>query len=569
MKEESLDFLSSEADFLAHLQSQLANLGPVDIGRRFARFSQYLFSYSDVGMDFKLPQLRQETHDGGVDMEAESKFGGTTAFIQSKYTIRGVDDLDQIFSKFQNFELISKKKKTQPGLFDAEDTSSSATSRYIVVTSSKIDGLLTRYAATGRASVDFFDRLKKSDLVHFLDAGKLYSALVNAYKRSTYLPTNVRLQFDTPFLRDGEVLIGITSIARIRSLYHDFGDSLFLENIREWLGPHGAKQTQKNNRESPNQAIAKTLMDAPARFLARNNGLTFRAKKITRISDSEVTLDEASIVNGCQTTMSIVDVGDGVDAKVVVKVVETDDSWDIAQAANFQTNLDRMELELARDLRPQIIRAEAQKTGLKFSSESGHRTAFSVVEELYDETITYEEFRSLFVGLFSRNPSNSFQNNYSELRQDLLGALQEHSGRDAFYEKLFRIHIAAKTGAVNQFSAVDGTDIGDLFQRFWKEEKANYRSYIALLALTYLGGQKVTLPVGNFSDLVSFIDVVLHAIESDPSALQKAYSYAFKAIALLVLQKHQDKKEQLQAMFGEIQSAKFSNLLTQTRIIAT
>jgi hypothetical protein len=568
MKQESLEFLASEADFLAHLQAQLASLTPVEIGRRFARFAQYLFSYTDVGEDFKLPQQRQETHDGGVDMEAEAKNGSAVAFIQSKYTIRSVDDIDKIISKFQNFES-NKKKKSQRGLFDLEENGADELAQYIVITSSKIENLISRYAATGLASVSFYNILKSKNIISFLDCSKVYLALLSAYKRSTYLPTNVQLVFDTPFLRDGEVLIGITSVRRIRDLYHDFGDSLFLENIREWLGPHGGKQTSKNNRESPNQAITKTLLDAPARFLARNNGLTFRAKKITALSNQEVMLDEASIVNGCQTTMSIVDVGEGIDAKVVVKVVETDDSWDIAQAANFQTNLDRMELELARDLRPQIIRAEAQKTGLKFVSESGHRTAFSVVEELYDETITYEEFRSLFVGLFSRNPSNSFQNNYSELRQELLVALQEYKGRDLFYEKLFRIHIAAKSGAASQYNSVDGTDVGDLFQRFWKEEKANYRSYIALLALTYLGGQKITLPVANFQDLVLFIDIVLNEIQKEPLALQKAYSYAFKAIALLVLQKHQDKKEQLQAMFGEIQNAKFSNLLTQTRVIAS
>jgi hypothetical protein len=569
MKQESLEFLKSEVDFLAHLQAQLANLSPVDIGRRFARFSQYLFAYTEIGENYKLPQQRQETHDGGVDMEAEAKIGSGVAFIQSKYTIRSVDDVDQIISKFQSFESKKQKKRSQRGLFDSEESSEDDFPQYVVITSSKVDGLLTRYLSSGRASVPFYQDLKQKNLIHFLDCVKVYAALLNAYKRSTYLPTNVQLIFDTPFLRDGEVLIGITSVGRIRALYHDFGDSLFLENIREWLGPHGGKQTSKNNRESPNQAIARTLLDAPARFLARNNGLTFRAKKIKPLSDREVMLDEASIVNGCQTTMSIVDVGEGIEAKVVVKIVETDDSWDIAQAANFQTNLDRMELELARDLRPQIIRAEAQKTGLKFASESGHRTAFSVVEELYDETITYEEFRSLFVGLFSRNPSNSFQNNYSELRQELLASLQEYSDRDAFYEKLFKIHISAKSGAANQYSSVDGTDIGDLFQRFWKEEKANYRSYIALLALTYLGGQKVALPVANFSDLVLFIDIVLSEIEKDATALQKAYSYAFKAIALLVLQKHQDKKEQLQAMFGEIQNAKFSNLLTQTRVIAS
>jgi hypothetical protein len=566
MDNETLDFLASEANLLSHLQAQLTGLSPYQIGHRFARFVQYLYPYTEVGASFKLPQLRQESHDGGVDMEAEPKSGAKSAYIQSKYSIRSVDEVDQIFSKFQSFEA-KNKNVPQASLFE-DVNAPNELPIYVIFTASKIGSLVDRYKVSGRPSVNFFQKLVENEQIFLIDSGRLYAALLSAYKRSTQLPESVDLTFDTPYLRDGEVLIGITSVARIRELYEEFGDALFLENIREWLGPHGGKQV-KGTRESPNQAISKTLHEAPQRFLARNNGLTFRAKKITVLANDRVILSEASIVNGCQTTMSIVDAGGGVAAKVVVKVVETDDSWDIAQAANFQTTLDRMELELARDLRPQIIRAQAQKTGMKFVSASGHRTAFSVVEELYDEAIVYEEFRSLFVGLFSRNPSNSFLNNYSELRQDLLASLQIFEEKDAFYEKLFRIQLETRKGAAKQFEAIDGTNIGELFQRFWKEEKANYRSYISLLALAYIAGDDVGLPISNFKEMTIFIDSVLRRIDTNSDALQNAYSYAFKAIALLVLHKHQDKQEQLQAMFREIQNAKFENLLNQVKLIAT
>lgn len=567
MNRELLEFLRSEADFLSHLQAQFASMNSVEIGRRFARFVQYLFSYTEIGVDFKVPQLRQETHDNGVDMTCESKFDDRIAYIQSKYTIKSVDEIDQIVSKFHNFYVDENPSPMQSSLFE-ETGNYKNNSLFVVVTSSKIDGLLKKYSVAARPSLQFYKKLKEKNAIFFLDSANIYAALLSAYKRSTHLPTNVRLDFDTPFLRDGEVLIGITSIARIRSLYNEFGDSLFLENIREWLGPHGGKKYSKGTRDSPNQAITLTLSESPTRFLARNNGLTFRAKRITKCSESAVILDEASIVNGCQTTMSIVEAGEGVDAKVVVKIVETDDSWDIAQAANFQTNLERMELELARDLRPQMIRTEAQKAEYKFSGKQGHKTAFSVVEELYNETVTYDEFRSLFVGLFSRKPSNCFQNNYSELKSELLRSLQEYDNKDSFYEKLFRIHIAVKKGAANQDDLIRNSDVGELFQRFWKEDKSDYRSYISLVALAYLAGDDKYFPANKFSDLVNFIDVVLNKIDQDKVAIQKAFSYAFKAIAFQVVQKHQSKNEQQQAMFSEIKNSSFSNLLTRARLIA-
>jgi len=566
MDQNSLQFLQSESDFLAHLQAQLMGLAPGEIGRRFARFSQYLFCYTEPGRQFKLPQCRKETHDGGVDLEAESHEGERRAYIQVKYTIRSVDDIDQIISKLHNFDEMAKRKPKQISLFDVGDCRSSA--EFVIITSSKVDNLLSRYIDSERPSLKAYFELRDSGSLHIIDCAAMYEALRNTYKRSTSMPTDVMISFQTPLIRCGEVVLGIAPTAQIQALYNDFGDALFLENIREWLGPHGGKQTSKNNRESPNDAIVKTLNDAPARFLARNNGITIRAKRITLINDKTVLLDEASIVNGCQTTMSIVHFGEEVVANVVVKIVETDDSWDIAQAANFQTNLERMALELARDLRPQLVRAQAQRAGHRFSSESSHRTAFSVIEELYEETVSYEEFRSLFIGLFSRNPSNSFIGNYSELRQDLLAELQKFDSRDSFYEKLFTIHIAIKIAARKQYEKLAGKEAGELFQRFWKDD-AIYRSYIALVALAYVAGPEIELPAANFDGIISFIRKVIAEIEKDESALQGAYECAFKAAAIQVLSKHQDKNEQLQAMFSEIRNAKFGNLLSRARLIAS
>jgi hypothetical protein len=558
------DFLETQADFLSHLQAQLADKTPQEIGRRFAKFAQYIFLHTEIGQDFKLPEQRQETHDGGVDMRSESKKTSQLAYLQSKYTIKSVDEVDQIISKFRAFET-SEKKNRQPQLFD-DGQENEAKPIFVVITSSKVAGLVTKYRGCARPSVDYFQELEKTERLHFLDCEQVYQALLQAFKRSAEPPSSVELTFDTAFIRCDNVIVGILPVGQLRVMYQTFGDSLFLENIREWLGPHGGKQN-RGSRESPNQAITRTLHDAPSRFLARNNGLTIRTKSVERKSDRIVVLKEASIVNGCQTTMAIVDAGEGIDAKVIVKIVETEDSWDVAQAANFQTNLERMELELARDLRPQLVRAEAQKSGVRFSSESTHRTAFSVIEELYSETISYEEYKSLFVGLFSRNPTNSFHNIYSELRGELLAALQACQQKENFYEKLFRINIAARSAAKKQFEKIDKTPVGDLFQRFWKEDRATYRSYVTLLALAYLADGKAGLPVRDFSGLLEFVDLVTERISSEESAMDHAYKCAFKAIALHILHRHPDKQEQLQTMFREIQDSKFDNLLAQARLI--
>ena len=91
--------------------------------------------------------------------------------------------------------------------------------------------------------------------------------------------------------------------------------SLFFENIREFLGE---KEDRKG--EAVNKDIMRTLIDEPDRMLSRNNGITFKADKVKSNGESSLLLDGSSIVNGCQTTMCIVNAGEAArDAEIVVK----------------------------------------------------------------------------------------------------------------------------------------------------------------------------------------------------------------------------------------------------------
>ena len=58
----------------------------------------------DTFRGFETPRLRQRTHDKGVDLECESRDGREKLCIQSKYTIRTIDDLDGIVSKFKDYQ---------------------------------------------------------------------------------------------------------------------------------------------------------------------------------------------------------------------------------------------------------------------------------------------------------------------------------------------------------------------------------------------------------------------------------------------------------------------------------
>ena len=399
---------------------------------------------------------------------------------------------------------------------------------------------------------------------------RLYTALSKTYKRTHSLPEDVRIKFAQSFIKLDDVYIGIINAQELKNLYSNFGDALFLENIREWLGPASGRVQTDATRETPNQAITRTLTESPERFLARNNGITMRASKINPVNDQEVTLDQASIVNGCQTTMAIIKASSA-SANVLIKIVETNDSWDIAQAANFQNEIKRISLELARDLRPQLVRQEATKAGFKFDSDPDHKTAFSVMEELYEESVVYEEFNLLFIGLFSRSPNNVFDNNYTELRQDLLTSLHADPEKGDAYEDLFKIHfVARKSGAQSSQYLLKRNELAELFQRFWKDEKRTYRTYLTLLTIMRITKNfQFKQACEDYSKLRALIRKSRETVENKPDEFFAAYILAFKTVAVQVMQKHQDRKDQLQSMYTEISNSKFDNLLNQMDIIAS
>ena len=90
---------------------------------------------------------------------------------------------------------------------------------------------------------------------------------------------------------------------------------IFESNIRKHLGGKG----------SINKKISKTLEDVPHNFFEWNNGITITVDDVS-IKNNELFLKGAQIVNGAQTSKSILDKkkkANNVDAEVLVTVIKT------------------------------------------------------------------------------------------------------------------------------------------------------------------------------------------------------------------------------------------------------
>lgn len=109
----------------------------------------------------------------------------------------------------------------------------------------------------------------------------------------------------------GSAWVGSVSAAELRRLYQSHGDRLFARNIRLFLG---------KRKGGINEQIIETAKTSPGTFWALNNGITIVADTVKHDNNAAFQITQFSIVNGCQTTVSLAST-DTPGASVLTRIV--------------------------------------------------------------------------------------------------------------------------------------------------------------------------------------------------------------------------------------------------------
>lgn len=94
----------------------------------------------------------------------------------------------------------------------------------------------------------------------------------------------------------GNAIVGAVPASELARLHKTHGNQLFEGNVRLFMG---------ERKGGINEKIVETANLRPGEFWALNNGITIVAESFERISDEKYTIKGFSIVNGCQTTVSL------------------------------------------------------------------------------------------------------------------------------------------------------------------------------------------------------------------------------------------------------------------------
>jgi len=504
-------------------------------------------------------------------MFADRREGSGRLLIQSKLFLDRADDLDSVISKFAAFTAGLDSDPSGQGRLDYDHIPD----HFLTVTLSKMGGILKKYAGKHYSSKQSYNPWSEAKRFHIIDGIELLEVLRSAHQKLGGQSSDFTIAFDTPVVHSGNVYIGAVASSELRRLYDQLGDALFFENIRDFIGTDGEG---KKGRPTPNAEIIRTIVDAPDQMLARNNGIVLGAESVVRESDQVLLLKDGNLLNGCQTTMCLVQHSNG-DARVLVKVVETDKPWDIAKAANHQNYVADIDLDLAQHIRPQLARRAAAAFGITLTGKTV--SAFQVIDELYSRKVTYDETRLLFIGLFSRTPNNVYQSSYGDLLNDVIEALyREDTYGERVFDALFTLQSLGTEAAAEAEQRFTNEAYAPLFQRLYKAERPAYRVYVCILALCALLKIDITASASDNKKQKEkdeldirrqIIDQVRGIVHDERTRYLRYYRHALKSWMNLHLSAtvgSDSKDYTLQQMYERSRRASFSQLYRSTMLAA-
>lgn len=529
-------YLESQSSLIQFLESQFEGLSSHERGKRFARLVERLVPLGPFGSRFGPLTMRQHSHDDGVDLVSDTNEDDEKLCVQSKFKIGSKAEIDTIISHFQHFERLEGADSGVAEIPLWSDESPRFV--YAIATASPLEGPLRAYRNSSLASRSFFEQLEAEDRLIRIDGQDLLQQLRRHYQRTYSSPDQVRLRAIAGWMTDGNVHVGFLRGDDLAAMYHDYGDGIFFENVRDFLGlPSSGSEDTVNGR------IYETVVTAPERMVERNNGITIRGSNATRDDQDEnvLVIDGAGIVNGCQTTMCIVRGGDRAsEAHVLTKVVVSDDAWDVARAANHQNEVSLRDLELARFLRPQLLRKAAADVGV--SIDVAHATKdvnaddiAAFLDEVVAEHLNYEDVKYLFLGLFCRRPNQLFQDNYKRLRIEALDALLDLDGNET--ERLFEtLFLLSRYGRRSMEEA--GKTFTEASERLLARlhTRSKYLAYTTLLASAGCLDQSIGEPASDDpSHPVAFLKAIREVVDNDPVRFEESFLDAYETMADMAL----------------------------------
>ncbi len=161
-------------------------------------------------------------------------------------------------------------------------------------------------------------------------------------------------------------ILGILKLRELTEFISKNRDYVFESNIRQWM----------QFKTSVNKGIRETLENEPNKFFYYNNGITIVVSNFEEIGNNSILLHAPQIVNGAQTSNSILDRAKrthNLDGSITVTIIKADDEEDqnnITKYRNSQNSVRGKDLVSLMDFH-KSIKSQLQNRGYFYEIQAG------------------------------------------------------------------------------------------------------------------------------------------------------------------------------------------------------
>jgi hypothetical protein len=205
---------------------------------------------------------------------------------------------------------------------------------------------------------------KNDALVEIVDIDDIIHRLWGRIKKpAAGKKSNIRLE---KMLRDNNTILGIMKLRELSEFIQKNRDYVFESNIRQWM----------QFKTTVNKGIRETLQNNPDKFFYYNNGITIVVSDFKELENNLLMLDAPQIVNGAQTSNSILDRAKrthNLDGCITVTIIKADDEQDqnnITKYRNSQNSVRGKDLVSLMDFH-KSIKSQLQNLGYFYEIQAG------------------------------------------------------------------------------------------------------------------------------------------------------------------------------------------------------
>ncbi len=286
-------------------------------------------------------------NDLGIDAYLPVDFSDNTIrLFQSKY------------GTSHSLEAITKFKEDSKRLLE-KDITKMRPELAQLVTKIKEKKLKIKCCYVTDQKVDYDD-----EIVEILDIEKIIQSLWDRIKKpAAGKKSSIKLE---RMLRYDNTILGILKLRELTEFVSKNREYVFESNIRQWM----------QFKTSVNKGIRETLQNNPGKFFYYNNGITIVVSDFEELGDNIIKLYAPQIVNGAQTSNSILDHSKrtrNMNGSMTVTIIKADDEQEqnnITRYRNSQNSVRGKDLVSLMDFH-KSIKSQLKNCGYFYEIQAG------------------------------------------------------------------------------------------------------------------------------------------------------------------------------------------------------